>query len=142
MRLLIIFMLIFSFNARAEKIKDFTLPQYVENKKIHLQEEVKKKKVLLNFWASWCMSCAQEIPKLEALKAKYGEKVTFVAINAGEKANLIERFLKKYKFSYLVVKDEDRLYSKSVGVDSLPVTIVVDEEMNIIYRDIVPPEEL
>lgn len=142
MRIFIISMLIFSFNARAEKIKDFILPGYVENKKIHLQEEVKKKKVLLNFWASWCMSCAQEIPQLEALKAKYGEQVTFIAINAGEKENLIGRFVKKNKFSYLVVKDEDRIYSKSIGIDSLPVTIVVDEEMNIVYRGIVPPEEL
>jgi len=142
MKGLMILMMSFSLNAYAEKMKDFSLPLYSENKNFHLQEEVKKKKVLLNFWASWCTSCAQEIPKLEALKAQYGDKVTFVAINAGEKSNLIERFLRKYKFSYLLVKDDERLYSKSVGVDSLPVTIVVDEEMNIIYRDVVPPKEL
>lgn len=142
MRVLIIFILFLSFSAHAEKIKEFSLPQHGSEENIILKQEVKKKKVLLNFWASWCTSCAQEIPKLEALKQKFGNDVTFMAINAGEKANLVERFIKKYKFSYLILKDEDRLYSKSMGVDSLPVTIVVDEQMNIIYRDTVPPESL
>lgn len=142
MKGLIILLMSFSISAHAEKMKDFSLPLHLENRIVHLQEEVKNKKVLLNFWASWCTSCAQEIPKLEELKAKYGDKVTFIAINAGEKPNLIERFLRKYKFSYLLVKDEDRLYSKSVGVDSLPVTIVVDQDMNIIYREVFPPKDL
>lgn len=142
MKILITGLLLFSLSARAEKMKDFTLPVYQKGEKFHLQEELKKKKVLLNFWATWCTSCIQELPKLEALKVKYGNEVTFVSVNAGEKDNLIGRFLKKYNFSYTLVKDEDRSFSKSVGVDSLPVTIVIDKEMNIVYRDIVPPSEL
>lgn len=142
MKGLIILLMAFSLNAHAEKMKDFTLPMHAKEGNFRLQDEVKKKKVLLNFWATWCTSCIQELPKLEALKAKYGDKVTFVAVNAGEKSNLIERFLKKYKFSYTLLKDEERVLSKSVGVDSLPVTIVVDQDMNIAYRDVVPPTEL
>ncbi|RPJ79255.1 MAG: TlpA family protein disulfide reductase [Alphaproteobacteria bacterium] len=133
---------IFSFNACAEKMIDFNLPVYQKNEKFQLSDKLKGKKILINFWASWCTSCIHEIPQLEALKVKYGNDVQFVAVNAGEKSNLIDRFLKKYKFTFVILNDDDRNYSKSIGVNSLPVTIVVDKDMNIIYRDIVPPKEL
>lgn len=138
----LLFSLLFSFGAHAEKMKDFSLPYYQQGEKFTLSEALKGKKILINFWATWCTSCIQELPKLEALKEKYGNDVTFVAVNAGEKNNLMARFFKKYKFSYVHLKDEDRSFSKSVGVDSLPVTMVIDKDMNIIYRDVVPPTQI
>lgn len=137
-----IFLILLSFNAYAEKMVDFSLPIYQQKEKFQLSDKLKEKKVLINFWASWCTSCIHEISQLEALKAKYGKDVFFVAVNAGEKSNLIDRFLNKNKFSYLILKDEDRSFSKSIGINSLPVTIVVDKDMNIVYRDVVPPKEL
>lgn len=142
MKILLFLAFLISFSAHAEKMKDFSLPVYKQNEKFVLSEHLKGKKVLINFWATWCTSCIHEIPLLEALKVKYGDSVTFVAVNAGEKSNLIEKFFKKYKFSYLHLKDEDRNFSKSINVDSLPVTIVVDKDMNVIYRDVVPPKEI
>lgn len=142
MKKYILLFCLLSINAYAEKMPDFTLPIHPQNEKFHLLEKLKGKKVLINFWASWCTSCIHEIPELEALKAKYGNDVTFVAVNAGEKSNLIDRFVKKNKFSFILLKDENRLFSKSVGVDSLPVTMVVDKDLNITYRGTVPPKEL
>ncbi len=135
-------LLLISLNANAEKMPDFNLPIYSQESKFHLSENLKGKKILINFWASWCISCIHEIPLLEKLKEKYGKDVLFVGVNAGEKQVLIDKFLRKNKFSYILLKDEDRNFSKSVGVNSLPVTMVVDQEMNIIYRDVVPPKEL
>lgn len=140
--LLFVFFGFFSLNANAEKLPDFELGEYQKNEKFILSKKLNGKKVLINFWASWCTSCAHEIPQLEMLKAKYGNDVTFIAINAGEKSNLIERFLKKYKFTYTVLVDEERLYSKKIGINALPVTIVLDKDLNVLYRDVVPPKEL
>ncbi len=142
MKRLILLIFFFSLNVYAEKMPDFSLPIYNADSKFKLSEELKGKKVLINFWATWCTSCIHEIPLLETLKEKYGKDVVFVAVNAGEKSNLIDRFLKKYKFSYIMLKDEDRSFSKSVGVDSLPVTMVLDQDRNVIYRAVVPPKEI
>lgn len=144
MKVFLIFLvsIIFTTSAYAEKFSDFKLPVYQTDETFHLSEKSKGKKILINFWASWCTSCIHEIPQLEALKARYGQDVLFVAVNAGEKANLINRFLNKNKFSFTILKDEDRTFSKSIGVNSLPVTIVLDKEMNVIYRDVVPPKSL
>lgn len=142
MKRLILLLFFFSLNVYAEKMPDFSLPIYNADSKFKLSEELKGKKILINFWATWCTSCIHEIPLLETLKEKYGKDVVFVAVNAGEKSNLIDRFLKKYKFSYIILKDEDRSFSKSVGVDSLPVTMVMDQDRNVIYRAVVPPKEI
>lgn len=142
MKRFILLLFFLSLNVYAEKLPDFNLPVYNTESKFQLSENLKGKKILINFWATWCTSCIHEIPLLEALKEKYGKDVVFVAVNAGEKSNLIDRFLKKYKFSYILLKDEDRSFSKSIGVDSLPVTIVLDKDRNIIYRDVVPPKEI
>ncbi len=142
MKFLVLLLLFLSLSAQAEKMQDFTLPIFKENKNFVLSENLKDKKILINFWASWCTSCIQELPLLDALKEKYGDKVVFVAINAGEKSNLITKFLKKYKFNFIHLEDQDRVLSKKLKVDSLPVTIVVDKDMNIIYREVVPPKEL
>ena len=142
MKRLILLCFFLSLNVYADKMPDFSLPVYNADSKFKLSEELKGKKILINFWATWCTSCIHEIPLLENLKEKYGKDVVFIAVNAGEKSNLIDRFLKKYKFSYIMLKDEDRSFSKSVGVDSLPVTMVLDQDRNVIYRAVVPPKEI
>lgn len=126
----------------AEKLPDFTLATFEKNESFVLSKEIQGKKVLINFWATWCTSCIHEIPLLESLKEKYKDDVQFIAINAGEKNHLVNRFLKKYKFSYKQLMDNDRILSKALGVESLPVTIVIDQNLNILYRDVVPPKSL
>lgn len=141
MKTLLFFLLSIS-SVHAEKLQNFTLVDYVNHRPIKLSELAQNKKVLINFWATWCTSCVRELPILENLKKTYGHEVEFVAINAGEKTNLISRFLNKNNFSYQILLDNDRSYSKSVGVNSLPITIVVDKDLNILYREITPPEKL
>ncbi len=139
--ILIFIAILFSLPINADKLANFTLNDFNTNNPFTLQSQIKGKKTLINFWASWCTSCAKEIPELEDLKRKYGD-VNFIAINAGESKNLINKFIKKYKFTYTVLSDPDRLVSKSLGINALPVTIVIDDQLNIVYKDIVPPKEL
>lgn len=138
----IIFLFLFSINVYAEKLPDFTMPVYKQNATFKLSEELKGKKILINFWATWCISCIKEMPQLEALKAQHEKDVIFVAVNAGEELRLIDKFFRKQKFSYIQLLDLDRKFSKSINVESLPVTIVLDKDMNVIYRDVTPPKTL
>ena len=135
-RFLLLFFLISSLNAYSDVIKDFTLPVYNTNKTMKLSELVKK--VLINFWASWCTSCIHELEILEKLK-KENPDVEFVAINAGENKKKIKRFLKKYDFSYLILMDKNKKFSKSVGVLSLPQTFIIGKNNEVLYKGEVPP---
>lgn len=143
-RIILILFVLSSFSSFAQNVKDFNLPIYGKEKKFNLAKEAKKyKKVLINFWASWCTSCIQEMPELEALKSKYEKQgVLFIAVNAGEKKKKIQKFLKKHKFSYLILEDQDRKVSKSLNVTELPRTFVIDKSLKVHFSGDRPPKAI
>ncbi len=131
-----------SFNANAEQLKDFSLPIFNSEQTFSLKQERSKGLVVLNFWATWCTACIKEIPELEALKSKYAKKAQFFAVNAGDKASYIKRFTKRHGFSYTVLHDADKSFSKDIGVLELPRTMVIDQTGKIIYNSNRPPKSL
>jgi thiol-disulfide isomerase/thioredoxin len=140
----VLFILLINFQLSAhgaEKIKMFDLPVFGQDRNVKLAELLKNSKVVLNFWASWCTACAEEIPLLEELKKKNPD-VLFIGINAGEKKRKIKKFLKKHKFSYMVLEDNKKAYTKSIGVLSLPQTIVLEQDGTISYHSHIPPKTI
>ncbi len=124
-------------NSSALQMAPFTLDHYESDQKFTYPKDSKKVTVL-NFWATWCTSCIQEVPELEKLK-KANPNANFLAINAGDSKRKIKKFLKKTKFSYLVLMDKDKSFSKGIDVLSLPITIVLNSQGKIVYRSSKPP---
>jgi len=122
------------------KISEINLPIYNSDKQFIFKGNGKGK-TLINFWASWCTSCIQELPILEKLKKDH-PNVTFIAINAGESKGKIKKFLKKNTFTYKILMDKDKSFSKGLGVLSLPQTFVVDASGKVIYHGEVPPKDI
>lgn len=137
------FILIFTFisNVYAQDLKDFELPTYSSNEIYKFSAKNLKNKLVINFWATWCTSCIQEIPLLEKLKAD-NPTVEFIAISAGDKPNKIKKFIEKHKFTYKILMDSDNSFSKSIRVINLPQTMVIEPGGKIIYHKEVPPEKL
>jgi len=125
-----------------EKIQnDFTLKEYGSEKIFKLSDHLGKKIIVMNFWASWCTSCATEIPDLHKLKRKYPNAL-FLGLNAGEKAYKMKKFIKRHKFNYLILKDPNRKVSKSFGVTDLPKTIVIGKDRKVQFLGNRPPKKL
>ncbi len=140
---LAIIFIFFSTYTFAEKLENFKLPIYNSKETFELKSKLKKHKyIVINYWASWCTSCVQEMPELEALKKKYSKSTLFVGINAGERKKLIKKFLRKYKFSYLILEDKDRVVSKSHNVKELPRTYVLNKQGKIIFSGNRPPKAI
>ncbi len=137
MKFIVLFLLI----SNALAFSNLELKRYDNKELFKLTSEAKGRKVLLNFWASWCTSCIEEIPELEKLKKDHPSAL-FIGINAGENKKKIKKFLKKYKFSYLILEDRDKSYSKGNGIVSLPQTIVLDEKLKVIYHGHKPPKDI
>lgn len=139
MKAILLLTLLFSPFLNAKDLSDFKLPLYPKGEFSYSSKE--KKKVVINFWASWCTSCAQEVPILEKLQ-KQNPSVVFLAINAGDSKRKIKKFLKKYGFTWKVLMDKKKTFSKGLGVVSLPKTMVIDSKGEIVYEDSVPPQSL
>ena len=128
----------------SKEIEHFQLPVYGRDKVFHLEKALKDHdRVLLNFWASWCVECIKELDELEELKKlNKKKKILFVGINAGERRKKIKRFIKKYNFSYLILEDKDRMIAKKLGVKELPTTLVIDKKRRILFNKNRPPDTI
>lgn len=112
-----------------------------EGADFRLSDYLGKQVIVINFWASWCPSCITEIPELHQLKKDHPNAL-YIGINAGERKSKVKRFLKKYKFNYIILMDKNRLISKSLGVESLPQTFVISKKKIITFRGHRPPKSL
>lgn len=138
--LFLILILSFSFSLQAETIKSFELPVFEQGKKFKI-EEARGKTVVLNFFASWCISCIQEMPELNALKGSHPEAL-FVAINAGDTPVQIKKLLRKHKFDFLILEDSTKEVSKLLGVNELPRTMIISPKGEILFNSSKPPKSL
>ena len=93
--------------------------------------ELRGEVVMLNWWASWCGPCRQEMPLLEALQAKYKDYgFTLLGINVDEKTDQAEKLLKQVPVSFRILFDPQSRTSELYGIDAMPSTILIDRDGN------------
>lgn len=130
---------------RAEKgycAPNFTL-QTMDGKLVELYKNNGKPSVI-NFWASWCEPCRQEMPDLQKAFEKYKDRVNFLMVNETameEDEEAVYHFLQKNRFAFPVLLDRLTADQKTVGMDQygvlgVPMTFVVDAQGTIIHKKI------
>jgi thiol-disulfide isomerase/thioredoxin len=112
---------------------EFSLPD-VKNQ-MHSSSDFKGKVILLNFWASWCPPCIQEMPELEHLKQQMADQpFEVIAINVGEKRYKVRKFLKLIKFDLPVLLDTKKDLFNDWDLKSLPTSFLIDANGHIRYK--------
>jgi cytochrome c biogenesis protein CcmG/thiol:disulfide interchange protein DsbE len=98
------------------------------DRKITLSE-LHGKVVVLNFWATWCAPCVEEMPSLVQLQQRFKDKgVTVVGISIDVDGNAYHKFLKDYKIDFLTVRDPDQKTSSLYGTFKWPETYIIDRD--------------
>jgi thiol-disulfide isomerase/thioredoxin len=92
------------------------------------------KPILLNLWATWCAPCVKEMPTLDALAAREGDKLQVVAVSQDFDAAKVAPFFAEKKFAKLqLYREPDLAFSTQLGVN-LPTTILYDAAGREIWR--------
>src|ERR1700761_387394 len=100
--------------------------------------------VMLNFWASWCGPCRQEMPLLENIYKKYNKMgFTLIGVNVEPDSKAAEGFLSQTPVSFPVIYDKDSTVSKAYDVSGMPSTVIIDRKGNIrvLHRGYKPGDE-
>jgi peroxiredoxin len=110
------------------KLPAFSLPD-LEGKEWN-SAQFAGKPVVIDFWASWCASCKQTVPKLAELSEKHKDKglvVVGISVDKGSQAK-IKKAAKKFGITYLVLHDAGDGMSKAFGFSGIPSVYVFDRE--------------
>lgn len=132
-----IVLMAFSMNASAAQVlsgkaADFTLKSR-SGKNIKLSE-LRGQVVMINFWASWCGPCRQEMPLLEDLYKKYNALgFTLLGVNVEEDSSKANAYLRDISVSFPILYDTKNTVSKAYNVKAMPSTVMVDRDGNARY---------
>lgn len=85
--------------------------------------------VMLNFWASWCGPCRQEMPLMDEIYSRYQDLgFTILAVNVDENRDEALRFLDKVPVTYPVLYDPESSVSELYEVPAMPTTVMIDRD--------------
>jgi len=100
----------------------------------HRLADYRGKVVLVNFWATWCEPCREEMPSFERLRQSFaGRPVEVLAVNLGEPVGRVERFLERMPLGFPMLLDRDTGVAKAWKARVVPATFVVGPDGRIRY---------
>jgi peroxiredoxin len=117
---------------------DFTLPSLGGNP-IHLSN-YRGKVVFLNFWATWCPPCREEMPSMESLYQRFkGRDFEMLAVSIDTKgADRVQSFVATYGLTFPVLLDPNKKVYRLYGLTGIPETFVINKTGDIIFKIIGP----
>lgn len=113
---------------------DFEL-KMLEGETVRLSDYVGKK-VILNFWATWCPPCKEEVPHMQKVYEEYkNQGVEILAVNVTNKDNgkeAVSQFVKEHGLTFEVLLDEEGFVGNTYQVVTLPTTYMIDTKGNMV----------
>jgi thiol-disulfide isomerase/thioredoxin len=119
--------------ARKRAPPDFSLP--LLNGQNRRLSDLKGRVVFLNFWATWCGPCREEMPSMEALQRRFKDRgFEILAVNCQEDREEVAAFMGEQGLSFPVALDGSGKISGSYGIRGIPTTYILDREGEVITR--------
>ena len=111
---------------------DFTL-RGADGRNVRL-DELRGQVVLVNFWATWCGPCREEMPRLETLYEKYHKSgFVLLGVNVDDDPRTALATAAKLNVSFPVLLDTDKHVSKLYDLSTMPSTVVIDRDGKVRY---------
>ena len=113
---------------------DFSAPVYGAAEQFLLSQH-RGKIVIINFWATWCTPCCNELPYFDAVYRRYGDEVMVVAVHSNLVTDDVAGYLNKFDYVMPFALDETgSIITNYGGSTMLPHTVIIDERGVITYN--------
>ena len=126
--------------SRGDAAPAFGLPRLSDGSMIAL-EDLRGRVVLVNFWATWCKPCEDEMPAMENLYRELSSHgFELLAISVDDSAETVEAFREKLGISFPILLDPDQVAARRYQTTGFPESVLVDSEGIIVERYVGPRE--
>jgi len=123
-------------NATLSPTPDFSLTDLSTRHNFNLSD-YRGKVVVLDFWATWCDPCKEEIPHFIEMQSKYaGEGLQVLGISMDDDEKPVRAFQQQFKMNYPVAIGNPQLASQYGGILGLPITFLIDRQGRISARHV------
>ena len=105
---------------------------------VALSKWIGKKPVIVEFWATWCPICAELLPRMEAARKKYGDRVEFVvvAVAVNQSKNTVRRHLEKHPMPFTFLWDGNGAAVRAFQAPSTSYIAVLDAQGRVVYTGV------
>ena len=112
---------------KGEEVNSFDLMDMSDNQ-LDLSGIIKDNRYTwINFWATWCGPCREEMPMMSDIYDEYSNKgLAIVAVNVNENKRTIQNYLDQYPVPFTVLRDSTGEITQSYNVEALPTSLLVD----------------
>jgi peroxiredoxin len=114
---------------------DFTVQDADRKVTLH---DLRGKVVVLNFWATWCPPCVDEMPSLVKMQSDLKDRVLVLAVSVDEDERSYRTFLKKNNVDLLTVRDPQQKSNELYGTFKFPETYIIDRQ-GVVQRKFIGP---
>lgn len=121
------------FLSRNVNAPDFALSDLDGN--THMLSSMRGSTVLLDFWATWCGPCREEMPELEKLRSEFGRRVTIWSIDSGESPEMVRRFFESTGYTGTILLDLDSQVNRAYDARYIPTLVIVDASGKVRFYD-------
>lgn len=88
---------------------------------------------VVNFWATWCAFCVEEMPAFQAVSEVLGDEVRFVGVDREDRVTEALELARRTGVTYDLVEDPDGAFFQAVGGRGMPTTLFVDADGSVLY---------
>ena len=93
---------------------------------------------MVNFWATWCAPCREEMPYLDLLAAQYADRLTVLAVNMREPEDAVAAFVAELDLQLPVLLAPDDATLLAYNVRGLPISFLIDPDGAVVQRVVGP----
>lgn len=125
---------------KPQQATDFTLKD-LSGKSWTLSDFKGKSAVFVHFGTTWCPPCVADVPNLNALQQKYGNRLAILYVDSSEAETVVRNFVADKGIKYTTLLDADGRVAEQYGVEAIPHNILIDKQGLILSRTVDLPEK-
>lgn len=97
-----------------------------------------KRPMFVEFWATWCPICESLLPRVQAARARFGDRIAFIGVNVAvnQTRDRVRRYMTQHRLPFQVVYDEEGVSTRAFSAPQTSYIVIVDRTGKIVYTGV------